>query len=246
MSVPSLYSDGYITVTNGSTAFTGSGTAWSSQLKRGTVIRVGTASCEVASIEDDTHGTFYPAGGWPGDTAAGAAYVAVTGNDGAEIAEYVRTLMERWIAKGGGRTSAGSPVAANFDNNDHIYVRDSNYLAVKDQGVIKAVSAALSAFGTVVFGDVTTTPSERDQYDDGQGPLASAPNQLLFFSRTEGGFYQLIDPDTGSGATWSDLIVIKGPTVAEVLAELGISSITISTDDPSGGSDGDLWFKVGA
>lgn len=36
------------------------------------------------------------------------------------------------------------------------------------------------------------------------------------------------------------------PTVDDVLDELGVHSITISTDDPTGGSEGDLWFKVPA
>lgn len=36
------------------------------------------------------------------------------------------------------------------------------------------------------------------------------------------------------------------PTVAELLAELGATAITVSEDDPSGGAEGALWFKVPA
>lgn len=35
-------------------------------------------------------------------------------------------------------------------------------------------------------------------------------------------------------------------TVADVLSALGVNSITVSTSDPSGGSDNDLWIKVPA
>lgn len=50
-------------------------------------------------------------------------------------------------------------------------------------------------------------------------------------------------PDTAPGSTgfWTYVPVA---TVAQVLAALGVNSITISQSDPSGGSDNDLWFKV--
>ena len=44
-----------------------------------------------------------------------------------------------------------------------------------------------------------------------------------------------------SNAHWTYLPL---PTVQQVLTELGVHRITISEDDPSGGVDGDIWFKV--
>lgn len=52
--------------------------------------------------------------------------------------------------------------------------------------------------------------------------------------------YFLTDPET---PTWSSAIPF-GASVAAVLTALGINSITVSTSDPSGGSDNDVWFKV--
>ena len=257
MSIPSLYSTGTLSVANGDTAVTGNGTAWSSQIKYGTLFFVRASlggSPELfewrvlgaAGSTTIADAAFTLAAAWEGDDLVDATYFALTGNDGGDIATSVRTLMDRLIGRGLGVVSAGTPVATAYQNNDLVFVRDGNYLAIKDQGILKAVATVLSAFGTVVFGDVTNSPSDRDLYDDGQGDLAAAPDRLLFFSRTEGGFYELITPDTGSGATWSDLVVVRGVTASEVLDELGIHSITVSTDPPSGGVDGDLWFQVGA
>ena len=47
---------------------------------------------------------------------------------------------------------------------------------------------------------------------------------------------------TQTNAYWQ--LVANSPTVQDVLDDLGINSITISTSDPSGGVDNDLWFKV--
>lgn len=206
MSVPSLYDNGTISVTNGSKAFTGSGTAWSTQLKQGTHINIGGMIGVVDSITSDTAGLFRA--NWPGTTQAGVAYVATTWSDGGEIAEYVRTLMERLVGKGLGIVSAGSPVASNFQTNDLVFDRSNSILYIKDQGVLKTL---LSAGGYDAVGSVGSSPSDRDQYDDGQGDLTTYKGKgLTFFSVTEGGFYILLVPDTGGGATWSELISIRG------------------------------------
>lgn len=52
------------------------------------------------------------------------------------------------------------------------------------------------------------------------------------------------DTTPGDTAYWMYMGPVAGVTVADVLAELGVTSITISESDPSGGVDGDIWFKV--
>lgn len=52
-----------------------------------------------------------------------------------------------------------------------------------------------------------------------------------------------VDPP-GDTTEWMYLGPIAGTTVDDVLDELGVHSITISEDNPSGGIDGDLWIKV--
>lgn len=50
---------------------------------------------------------------------------------------------------------------------------------------------------------------------------------------------------TGGSADWQGPAYLTG-SVSDVLTALGVNSITVSTSDPSGGVDGDLWFKVPA
>lgn len=91
-------------------------------------------------------------------------------------------------------------------------------------GVATAVSAAIVTFakGDMVEHGAANFVSNRDANDaepqfDGAAPIST------------------------NDWTWK-----PAPTVQSVLDELGIHSITISTLDPTGGVDGDLWFKVQA
>jgi hypothetical protein len=237
VSTPSIYKDGTITVTNGATAFTGDGTAWSTQLKRGTEINIGGLTATVAEVDGDAAGSFEAP--WPGDSAAGADYVAKTWNDGADIAAAIHTLIERMIGKGLGNVASGSPLAANYRDNDIVFDRATGVLLIKDMGVLRAAS---SAGGYDAFG----LAADRGTYDDGQGDLDAAVGRFLtYFATDEGGFYVLLAPaEDETPAVWSDLVVIKGVAAADVLAELGVNNITVSAEDPSGGADNDIWFKV--
>jgi hypothetical protein len=227
VSTPSLYSDGLITVANGETAFTGAGTAWSTQLKRGTQITIAGVVGIVAEITGDGAGSF--AAPWPGDDGAGVAYLAETWNDGADITEAVRTLITRLIGKGLGVVSPGAPVAADYFDNDLVYDRSNNLLAIKDMGVLRTLMApgGYDAYGLA---------EDLGDHDD-------AAAKFTYFATDEGGFYVKLSATSGD---WSSLVLLKGVSAADVLTELGVHSITISEDEPSGGVDTDLWFQVGA
>lgn len=67
-----FYTDGTITVTNGSTAIVGLGTAWQLRHAVGSIVFVGTGFGFIASVEDETHATLSQV--WAGPTSAGAAY----------------------------------------------------------------------------------------------------------------------------------------------------------------------------
>ncbi|MEJ0012781.1 MAG: hypothetical protein WDM94_09185 [Bauldia sp.] len=229
MSTPSIYTDGTISVEAGSAAFTGSGTAWSTQLKRGTEINIGGLTATVAEIAGDAAGTFVAP--WPGETAADADYVAKTWTDGAEIAEAIRLLIERLIGKGLGVVAPGNPVAADYRDNDLVYSRKTGLLAIKDLGVMKALTAPgnYGAYGLA---------ADRDDHDEDD-------QYFTYFATDETGFYVLLTPaDDPDPAVWSDLVSIAGASAEDVLAELGVHNITISEADPSGGVNNDLWFKV--
>lgn len=55
------------------------------------------------------------------------------------------------------------------------------------------------------------------------------------------GFYRM---GSGGSADWGPVVRLSGATVSQVLAALGVTGITVSTENPSGGIDGQLWFKV--
>lgn len=67
-----FYTDGTITVTNGSNQIVGVGTAWQLRHAVGSIVFVGTGFGFIASVEDETHATLTQV--WAGATSAGAAY----------------------------------------------------------------------------------------------------------------------------------------------------------------------------
>lgn len=208
MAIPALYTDGTLSVEAAATAVTGQSTAWSTQLKRGTHLTIAGVTGVVASVEGDTALTL--AAAWAGATAVEAAYVATTWNDGAEIAEAVRLMLERIVGRGMGIVVNGEPVASDLRDNDWVWSRTSGALAIKDQGVLTAL---LQPGRYDASGYTDGSPSDRDQYDDGQGDLAEQIGRgLTFFAINETGFYILlttaVDMDP---AVWSDLVVITGP-----------------------------------
>lgn len=85
--------------------------------------------------------------------------------------------------------------------------------------------------------------SDRDAYDD------EAKGFIFLDLGDPWTLYAKLSSDS---ADWDDGQQIEGPegdagaTVEEVLTELGVHNITISTELPSGGVDNDLWFRVPA
>jgi hypothetical protein len=67
-----FYTDGTITVTNGSNQIVGVGTAWQLRHAVGSIVFVGTGFGFIASVEDETHATLTQV--WAGPTSAGDAY----------------------------------------------------------------------------------------------------------------------------------------------------------------------------
>lgn len=67
----------------------------------------------------------------------------------------------------------------------------------------------------------------------------------LFASRTDSNLNNTPDATTpGDTTQWMYLGVAAGATTGDVLTALGITGITISENEPSGGSDGNLWLQI--
>lgn len=91
------------------------------------------------------------------------------------------------------------------------------------------------AAGTATAVTVETIAFARSQYVEDRG--------FLYISNIDDNTAepQLDGADPVSDANWT---VLPLATVTQVLDALGVHAITISESDPSGGQDGDLWFKV--
>ena len=94
----------------------------------------------------------------------------------------------------------------------------------------------------------STVAGDRDQYDGQRKGFLFA----LVPAEGSGDPAQMCVKDSDANGDWSDYWENIGPagadgaTVGDVLAALGVNHMTISTADPSGGVDNDLWFKVPA
>jgi len=194
-----------------------------------------TANLSAGATTVNFTGTALLANVKPGDTllAAGGSSSVVTVTD-----DDTLTIFPAWpgetsataafkIMRGSGWASTAAVAA------------DTQYLVTRLKAGLMLAPNAAGRAGT----------SDRDQHDN-------APRNFLYFEAPEEGdpvhpplqYLKLSD----ATADWSEGISAMGApgadgaTVAEVLAELGVNNITISTSDPSGGSNNDLWFKVPA
>lgn len=232
MATPSLYSDGAITVTNGSTAFTGTGTAWSTQLKAGSLVKIGNDSAYVASITNDGAGVF--AESWPGDSAADSAYLAVTWNDGRDVLEVFRTLMTQLNGGGVFKSVNGVPLAGDHRENEFIRNRLSNVLYTKDQGVITPITAPFGeavgiwAGGTSRFAlSLSGSPAEvAIDFDDG---TADADGVLHFSLAVDGDAEMQLPANAAEGDVYDILFTQDGTGSHTISFASGITSAAVRT-----------------
>ncbi|MER9170905.1 hypothetical protein NKI12_26840 [Mesorhizobium australicum] len=89
----STYKTGTVTVTNGSTVVTGSGTAWAVALVAGGMFSSAGVAVPIASVTDDTHIVLDY--NWPGTTATGAGYSIALENAAAASVVSLNTTLSR-------------------------------------------------------------------------------------------------------------------------------------------------------
>jgi hypothetical protein len=111
MALPSYYSTGTASVTQGETVVTGASTAWTSPLRAGDLfgIHIGLA-VPIASVDSDTQLTLaFP---WPGATQSAAAYAVQIIPDVARMQETTRIVLQQ-IGEGNLQALAGLTSAAD-------------------------------------------------------------------------------------------------------------------------------------
>lgn len=108
--------------------------------------------------------------------------------------------------------------------------RARRYLEIASQ--IENTGIEIRAFGDFVDRDAFDAQSEGFTFLswDGDGDTITEP---VLFVR-----------DGATAGVWQ--VLEYKVSIADILTELGVTKITVSTENPSGGSDGDLWFKVSA
>lgn len=188
------YSTGTVSVANGGTTVTGSGTAWASVVQAGDLFLV-PAQGLVAMITAVASNTSITIDAWPGTTISGAAYKIVFASDAIRQSERARRYAE---------------IASQIENT----------------------GIEIRAFGDFVDRDAFDAQSEGFTFLswDGDGDTITEP---VLFVR-----------DGATAGVWQ--VLEYKVSIADILTELGVTKITVSTENPSGGSDGDLWFKVSA
>lgn len=93
MALPKYYSTGLISIANGATSFTGSGTAWLNLIKADDRLTIQGYSVRIASIASNGAGTLAQA--WPGTTVVNGAYEIEIVFDGPEFQLRTRQLLEQ-------------------------------------------------------------------------------------------------------------------------------------------------------
>jgi hypothetical protein len=121
------------------------------------------------------------------------------------------------------------------DTVDGVTVADGDLVLVKDQ-----VDEAQN--GIYVVGASPARDAAFDAFDDHSGLLVAVQE-----GNANASTFWLCAVDAGGTIDVMPLLFTKVLlSVQQVLDALGIHAITVSTEDPTGGQDGDLWFKVPA
>jgi len=122
------------------------------------------------------------------------------------------------------------------DTLDGVTLADGDLVLVKDQS-----DPAQNA--VIVVGATPERAAGFTEFDNYPGLLVAVQE-----GADNAGTFWLCAVDSGGTLDMTPLpfTSMALTTVQQVLDELGIHAITVSTEDPSGGQDGDLWFKVPA
>jgi hypothetical protein len=145
--------------------------------------------------------------------------------------------------------AAAWPGAALTDEADYLILRTSVgwHSAVEVNARLTAIVAAIEA-GRGFQPDATGTLTDR--------ALNNTAAKGFIFVRTDVTPFQIYIKASATSGDWAGPTSMQGEpgedgfdgaSVADVLAELGIPKIIVSTDDPSGSAaENTLWFKVPA
>lgn len=252
MALPKVYSTGTASVSNNSTALTGSGTSWTDALVDG-VFRKNGYSVRVASVEG--YGAATLAEPWPGTALSDAAYEIAITYDGPETQQRVRELLERLQNTFGLTPSA---IVAELTDRDAFDDEDEGFvILVADYdgngaaGFYKMGSGGSADWGPVVRlsgadGTDGVTAGLRYVFDDSTADADPGAGKLrLNHASPASATAAYIDNVDNDGAavtayldTWDDAVAtVKGQLLirsAATPATFALYTVTGSVVDGSG------------
>jgi hypothetical protein len=239
------YTTGTISVVSGESIVSGTGTAWGGRDRAGSQIwavpdnaapiRVGTVA------EVDPRGIYENlelplVSPFNGETLTNVAYELIDGpaiaNGATQAAVYAR--FNAFLEQNQGL------VGNTADDIDWSLVQNNSLF-------VDAVTRTIYQWRNGVLEPVVTVGVIWKPRGNYSGVTTYAQNDMvqngnyLFVSNANGNVGNALPTPPNSNANWTWYPL---PTVQQVLDALGIHAITVSESNPSGGVDGDLWFKV--
>lgn len=217
MALPTYYSTGTASVTNGAITVTGASTAWTSPLRAGDLfgIHIGIA-VPIKSVDSDTQLTL--AFAWPGATQSAAAYAVQIIPDVARMQENTRILMQQlanglWLTPGGSGTLAQRSA---FDGREQgfIYMRTD----VSPFAVYIKKSATSGDWS-----DATSVVGPKGDTGD-QGPAATIAAGTVTIVGT--GQPATVTNVGTSGAATFNFDIPQGPGTGDMLSSNNLSEVT--------------------
>lgn len=239
---------GTVSLTNGQTAFTGTGTGFKAR-DEGDLLVVFGSSNEVGVVvfsEKPTSnyaGTTYPAYGGPSITDG--TYFIIPRSANSIVSAVVAQQIQNFLAR--------ENVLA-FEWNG--YAEEE---ADPGTGKITIDAEAWADAGEAYVSDTDLGGTDRaDDLADWEGQIVvSSLERVGIWGRAsitaasdESGYtkFTLADltgtPTFNAGERVGIALRLAGATVDDVLTALGVNSITVSNSAPSGGVNGDIWFQV--
>jgi hypothetical protein len=233
------YTTGLVTVTNGSPVVSGSGVIWS-DFADGLDMFMCNGLCMLVEAVNETYDEITLLEPWEGDSASDQSYVLLKSSPlryepaltQAKVRELLLQLDNAGIIY---YVSGDEPDPQIGENGQYALKTDALpwtlWLKIADEWVLQDQWTAFNPRGAW---SGATTYAQGDLVQHGGYIFVSNDNGNLNHEPD-------ITPSGTSDAFWTWFPL---PDTATVLTALGITGVTISEDAPSGGVDGELWFRV--
>ena len=211
MTIQEDYTDGTVSITTGTKALVGSGTAWDvGEFETGDLFFQGGYVGVIATVNSDTSITLVD--NWPGPTLAAVTYRMRWMGDADRTAGWVRELVDL-LGNGNVQSLAG----LNGTNGKVIMFNGPASLTLVDKTEL---------ISGVFYNAQIPDRASRSAYDGQPGPTESGPGYtvLVTHDETEDGKTTLYSKLSDSMGDWSDAAIITGDIGPASVIEVGTTT----------------------